>query len=127
MTDIEKAASKWLPDIWQPGRKCKVSKDNKGEMAYAQKDGVLTCLIHYLPVGHDLPCPPATPELGFRLLEAMLRRLVSIHLHEGSYEEGDPVWCHLKQAFNNHSADVSDPELLSAIIKAAAALADKDQ
>lgn len=91
MTDLEKAVSKWLPEMWTKRR-----------------------------------CPSATPELGFRLLEALGK-------HGDVFVEKDfgrGVWgvtllpdgWHVDDAVPAH-----DPDLLTAITKAAAALADKEQ
>lgn len=57
---------------------------------------------------HDIPCPPATPELGFRLLEAMIAQ------------------CGYDYVFNEVAGHgFSGRELLTAIIKAAV-LAEKE-
>lgn len=90
MTDWEKAIAHWLPKVWTPG-------SPYGDMPYEFRSHSI-----------DYPCPPATPELGFRLLEAMIMQ------------------CGYDYVFNEVAGHgFSGRDLLTAIIKAAAALAEK--
>lgn len=93
MTDIEKAVSKWLPEVW------------------------FYCSSH--------PCPLATPELGFRLLEAMAAHVWNIFIQHT--KDGWTVGIYVHQHASIARPKVRDePNLLTAIIKAAAALANKE-
>lgn len=116
MTDLEKAASKWLPEIWAPGRMCAGPDLSPGKSLY--------CEHEYL-CGHSISCPSPSRDLGFRLLEAMLaKRPQDIVLH--MFLDDDKRLLYAVR-IGWITDDFSDPDLLTAIIKAAAALAEKDQ
>lgn len=93
MTDLEKAVAKWLPELLN--EPCPFCDDRH----------------HSLIV--------ATPELGFRLLEAMLRKSAEAIRFEFMSE------LFLLDTIDGPVFD--GPDLLTAIIKAAAALAEKEQ
>lgn len=115
MTDLEKAISKWLPDVWKPGQKCKGCVKGT-RIKFIEGAARNPNLVHE---PHDIPCPPATRDLGFRLLEVMLRKhgaIVSLVNERG-----------VLGVIVNMALNKRDSDLLTAIIKAAAALADKEQ
>lgn len=109
MTDWERAISTRLPEVWTP-RVCTICEPH--EHVY---------LTQHLGFSgsHDIPCPPPSRDLGFRLLEAMLRdcTLALVGWLEGKF------YFHESPA----SPASEDPDLLTVIIKAADALAEKKQ
>ena len=110
MTDWEKAVAHWLPKVWTPGRRC-YSVFNCPHSQFKSVGPDHRQIIE----PHDISCPPATPELGFRLLEAM---------------KGSSRWMREDQQWlvcgYNPFVHVKDPDLLTAVIGAAAALAEKE-
>lgn len=118
MTDIEKAVSRWLPDVWQPGQRC--SKLASVAVYHISTSCSLCGARHFYDEDHDIPCPRPTPELGFRLLEAIkitARYNPYLNSNKGGWIVEHP---------DRKGAGVSDPDLLTAIIKAAATLVDSE-
>ena len=101
MTDWEKAME-WA-GLWIPGQEC------KGCTIYLSYEAVEAWGYAPYHRQHDIPCPPPSPELGFRLLEAM----------KGStrWMQTDQLWL---VSGGNSFVYAHDPDLLTAISKTAA-------
>lgn len=127
MTDLEKAVSKWLPQLSGECPNLLLIRSD-----YHQQDETIyeCCLCGYateppragfatrISRAHNQPCPQPTRELGFRLLEAMKCWATwNSQLNEWVVSGGP----------HQSIPQVDDPDLLTAIIKAAAALADMGQ
>lgn len=121
MTDWETAIAHWLPEVWTP-------KPCKGRLivpGIANVDWWCIDCHEYFDTcveTHYWPCPPATPELGFRLLEAIHKRDIYVCF----WTSGVEIGINRDREFDVF-VDYAEGDLLTAIVKAAAALAKKEQ
>lgn len=120
MDDWEKAIAHWLPDVWYEGKVCDAGAsfqydgfDKTDEIWICSECGAIKNGSQVRTEGgvpHKVPRPPPSRDLGFRLLDAMKIESYFSQEHNEWVVEG---FC--------------DSDLLTAITKAAAALADKEQ
>ena len=125
MTDWEKAM-RWA-GLWTPGQRCELGWPfclHPQMIAYDADEWARSGVT---AGPHDIPCPPPSRKLGFQLLEMMILKLITVQVGEGSYEDEDPAICRLKPPFTDDWIEGKAPDLLTALTKAAAALADKEQ
>lgn len=117
MTELEKAVAKWLN--WKPGQKCpgRLTPNFRDEHTFECEE----CGQFVWSDGHDIPCPQPTPKLGFRLLEAMRQNRVDYSLHTMDGKVNCVLFTHDGSVSSLYVEDE-----LTAITKAAAALAEKD-
>lgn len=111
MTDWEKALAHWLPDEWTP----ELCKGRLVIPSIANVDWVcMECrrsFDSYVDT-HTIPCPSPSRDLGFRLLE--------VTKFDCTYSALTSMWIVGPRG-------TFDSDLLTAITKAAAALASKEQ
>lgn len=122
MTNWEDAIAHWLPNVWTPGRR-----------GIRRLYGSVTEWEYHPthPAAVDIPCPPPSRELGFRLLEAMVDKgfQPSICYAYETQDWGVGIeFVDDELGFVKALPDVIfDADLLTALTKAAAALAEKEQ